>query len=453
MATVFGNDWSETINALDGVTNGADTIFGFGGNDSIFGLGGNDLIKGGGGADAINGGSGIDTAEYSDSTEAVVVSLATGQGFGGTAEGDTLTSVENLTGSAYNDWLTGDDGANVLTGMNGDDVLKGGGGADTLNGDSGNDTLKGGGGADTLNGGAGIDTASYTESGAGVFISLITDTAAYGDAEGDDLNSIENVTGSAFHDDLWGNDGANVLNGMGGNDTLKGYGGADTLLGGDGNDTLYGMDGDDILRGEAGNDTMIGGNGNDTYYVDSANDVITETGAATVDTVYTSTSFVLTAGANVEVLRTTSDSGTSNINLTGNESSQDIIGNNGNNEITGGLGNDELTGNGGNDTFIFNSALDGTYNVDEITDFNQANDFIALDDAIFGAIQTDAGHYLTGNEFYVGAAAHDADDRIIYNAATGALYYDADGNGAGAAVQFATLDPGMALVNDDFIIV
>ena len=47
-------------------------------------------------------------------------------------------------------------------------------------------------------------------------------------------------------------------------------------------------------------------------------------------------------------------------------------------------------------------------------------------------------------------AAADADDRIIYDPTTGALYYDPDGNGGGAAVQFATLAPGLALENDNF---
>jgi len=67
MATVYGTNNSETINASDGVTNGADTIFGYFGNDTTFGLGGNDEILGGVGADTINGGSGTDTANYSDS--------------------------------------------------------------------------------------------------------------------------------------------------------------------------------------------------------------------------------------------------------------------------------------------------------------------------------------------------------------------------------------------------
>jgi serralysin len=293
MANVFGTDNAETLNAFDGVTNGADTIFGFGGNDIIFGLGGNDEIKGGGGADAINGGSGTDTANYSDSAEGVVVSLVSGEGFGGTAEGDSLTSIENLTGSAHDDFLVGNDGNNVLAGLEDNDILKGGGGSDTLYGDSGNDTLKGGGGADILNGGSGIDTASYAESSAGVIVLLITDTAAGGDAEGDELNSIENVTGSAHADDLWGNDGVNVLRGNDGNDSLKGFGGADTIYGGDHNDTLWGMDGNDTLRGENGVDTLIGGAGRDNLYGGASADVFrwdntNETGltAGTADVIW-----------------------------------------------------------------------------------------------------------------------------------------------------------------------
>ena len=79
------------------------------------------------------------------------------------------------------------------------DHLKGGGGDDTLNGDNGNDVLKGGGGEDILNGGAGIDTADYYWSAAGVTVYLINDTASDGEAQDDDLNSIENFSGSG-HD-------------------------------------------------------------------------------------------------------------------------------------------------------------------------------------------------------------------------------------------------------------
>jgi Ca2+-binding RTX toxin-like protein len=270
MATVYGTNASETLNIFDGVTNGADTIWGYGGNDDIFGWGGNDVIIGGSGADDINGGSGV------------TVSLISNTGSGGYAQGDTLTSIENLTGSWYDDFLIGNDGNNVLAGLGGNDILKGGGGADTLYGDSGNDTLKGGGGADTLNGGSGIDTANYFDSSAGVFVSLYNDVAANGDAEGDELNSIENVTGSAYHDDLWGSDGVNVLNGGAGNDTLKGFGGNDTINGGTDNDTLYGMDGLDTMNGGAGTDTLIGGASGDRMTGGANADTFTFTSMADI---------------------------------------------------------------------------------------------------------------------------------------------------------------------------
>jgi Ca2+-binding RTX toxin-like protein len=257
MAIVAGTNSSETVDARDGVSNDADEIRARGGADRIFGLGGDDFIKGGGGADTIDGGIGSDTASYSDSAVGVLVSLITGLGFAGTAEGDHLTNIENLSGSAHDDMLIGDDDANILFGDGGHDFLEGGGGADALMGSSGNDTLKGGGGADFLDGGSGVDTATYADSSAGVFVSLYDDIAAGGHAEGDDLIFIENVTGSAYHDDLWGDNNANTLKGNDGDDTLKGYGGADTLDGGDGNDTLYGMDGADTLKGGNGNDTFV----------------------------------------------------------------------------------------------------------------------------------------------------------------------------------------------------
>jgi serralysin len=89
-----------------------------------------------------------------------------------------------------------------------------------------------------------------------VAVLLNYDDAAGGDAEGDELNNIENVTGSSHDDHLWGTDDANVLNGMNGNDSLKGFGGADTLLGGNGDDQIYGMGGTDVLTGGAGADAF-----------------------------------------------------------------------------------------------------------------------------------------------------------------------------------------------------
>ena len=85
-----------------------------GDDDTLIGGEGNDTLIGGAGADSLDGGAGIDTADYSGSESGVTVDLSAGTGTGGDAEGDTLTSIENVTGSAHNDTLTGDAGANTL---------------------------------------------------------------------------------------------------------------------------------------------------------------------------------------------------------------------------------------------------------------------------------------------------------------------------------------------------
>jgi glucose/arabinose dehydrogenase/uncharacterized protein (DUF2141 family) len=108
-----------------------DVLRGLGGNDMLFGGSSNDTLAGGPGADLLNGGPGIDTADYSSSAAAVNVNLQTGLGFGGDAQGDILISIENITGSSFNDMLIGDGGPNTLTGGGGNDTIDGMGGSDT----------------------------------------------------------------------------------------------------------------------------------------------------------------------------------------------------------------------------------------------------------------------------------------------------------------------------------
>jgi Ca2+-binding RTX toxin-like protein len=370
-------DWLEgdnTVNVLSG-SDGDDTLLGFGDADSLSGGDDNDTLNGGGGADYLDGGEGNDTATYIDSDQGVFVSLTDGTGWGGDARGDTLVRIENLTGSDHNDDLEGDDGANVLNGLAGDDELEGRAGADILNG------------------GAGSDTASYYHSAAGVFVSLLADTAAGGDAAGDDLNSIEHLVGSAHADVLSGNNNGNVIGGEDGNNWLYGYGGADTLVGGDDTDMLFGMDGADLLKGAGGADTLVGGSGgdtmmgsggDDTYFVDDVADVVTEyAGEGTFDRVRTSVTYSLAAGSEVEVLEAAIPAGTTAINLVGNEYNNIIVGNAGGSVIAGGAGLDTLYGNDGADLFVWNaitemgSTLDA--NSDTLADFNPlTGDLIAL---------------------------------------------------------------------------
>jgi Ca2+-binding RTX toxin-like protein len=263
--TIFGTDLPETIDASDGVTSQGDTISEYGGGDFLYGLGGDDWLKGGGGADRLDGGPDTDTADYSDSPAGVTVDLSYSlMGSGGTAEGDTLFSIENLIGSRYGDYLIGSFAANYLSGGRGNDELRGSLGTDTLIGGAGDDELEGGEHADILNGGADVDTVSYYFSRAGVSVDLGRGTGRFGEAEGDTLIDIENVTGSSHDDVLVGSDVANRLVDNFGYDDLYGFGGADTLIGGSHNDTLDGGSNVDAA-GAWGYDTLRGGVGADTF--------------------------------------------------------------------------------------------------------------------------------------------------------------------------------------------
>ncbi|WP_441279892.1 Ig-like domain-containing protein [Bradyrhizobium sp. 63_E2_N1_3] len=201
---------------INGTGNGVDNV--------IVGNSGNNILVGLGGADTLDGGQGTDTATYTASGTGVNVSLATGQGSGGDAQGDILANIENLTGSQFNDLLEGDAGNNVLAG------------------------------------GAGIDTVSYAHASAGVTVSLAVTSAqnTFG-AGSDTLTGFENLTGSAYNDVLTGSSAADVLTGGGGNDVLNGGGGADTLDGGAGADRLTGGAGNDSFKfnfGEANGDVV-----------------------------------------------------------------------------------------------------------------------------------------------------------------------------------------------------
>ncbi|WP_414471691.1 hypothetical protein [Microvirga sp. M2] len=152
-----------------------------------------------------------------------------------------------------------------------------------------------------------------------------------------------------------------------------------------------------------------------------------------------------TAGSNTITGTSVSDA---MFGLGGNDT---LGGSAGNDTLNGGTGKDVLTGGAGRDTFVFNTALNSRTNVDRITDFRPVDDTIKLENGVFRGL-TRTGT-LSKAAFHVGAAAHDGDDRIIYNKTTGALLYDADGNGKGAALQFATLSKGLAVTNLDFVVI
>lgn len=134
-----------------------------------------------------------------------------------------------------------------------------------------------------------------------------------------------------------------------------------------------------------------------------------------------------------------------------------LVGGGGNDRLDGGSGNDRLYGKGGadiltgglgRDIFVFDTAIAG--GVDRITDFSAVDDTIRLENAVFTGLPSGS---LAAAAFYIGSAAHDASDRIIYNQATGEVSFDPDGTGSAAAHVFVQLTPGSALSNADFSIV
>jgi Ca2+-binding RTX toxin-like protein len=128
-----------------------------------------------------------------------------------------------------------------------------------------------------------------------------------------------------------------------------------------------------------------------------------------------------------------------------------ISGGSGHDTLAGGLSNDRLTGGSGNDLFVFDTKLSSSSNLDTITDFKRVDDSFQLENAIFKKL-TKVGT-LNKSFFAVSSKAKDKNDYIVYDKATGALSYDADGSGKGAAVKFAQVTKGTVLGYNDFLII
>jgi Ca2+-binding RTX toxin-like protein len=222
------------------------------------------------------------------------------------------------------------------------------------------------------------------------------------------------------------------------------------LTGNELNNEIYGNNGANMLNGGGGaGDYLVGWGGDDTYLIFTGGEIVVENVNGGRDVVYSTVSYALAAGTSVEVLSTNSIAGTNAIDLTGNELGQEVYGNNGANTLNGGGGGDYLAGFGGADSFAFTTAL-GSGNVDHLADFSAVDDTILLENAVFTGLANGA---LAAGAFVAGAAAADADDRIVYNSATGQVFFDADGNGAGAQILFATVNAGTVLTASDFMVI
>lgn len=303
---------------------------------------------------------------------------------------------------------------------------------------------------DTVDGLAGIDTISVQSSYPTSYFTLaasadgvLTMTVASGTMKFVNFDKIE----------FAGNKVVNL--GTAGNDTITGTAYNDAFL--------YGIGGNDKIDGGTGADVMYGGAGNDTYVVDNAGDKPTELAGAGTDLVQSSIDYVL--GANLENLTLTGAAlkGTGNAlanTITGNAANNVLSGAAGNDSLDGGAGNDKIfaglgldtmKGGTGNDIFVFNT-VPSAANADKILDYNAAADTIQIENGVFTGLGAATG-VIAATKFYIGAKAHLATDRMIYNQVTGALYYDADGTGASQQVLVATLTTHPAITKADIVII
>ena len=426
----------------------------FAGNDTFIGSSDLDDIYGGTGDDTINGADGNDVL-------------------------DGQAGKDLIRGGAGDDSIYGGEGIDTLHGDAGDDVLYGGSSADIIYGDAGNDEIHAEGGNNTLYGGTGDDTFFISGNESNTFVggdgydtvylhgpiavsSLILDKASgveelnfgkYGffdpfaisGTSGDDvfdLSGIKVVTSQQKSISLAGGDDryvggeiANYVDGGIGNDSISGGGGADSLIGGEGNDHLIGGAGGDSLDGGAGSDRVLYTTAKAGVTVSLINASINR-GDARGDT-YTSIENI--SGSTFDDF------------LYADNASNVINAGAGNDLIKSYAGNDTVSGGAGSDTFVFNSSLNGTTNVDTITDFATV-DTIQLENGIFTALMT-LGTLGAGAFKNLAVGSIDSNDRILYSG-SGKLYYDADGSGnAFGLVKFAELSGVPNLTAADFFVI
>jgi serralysin len=465
--TLKGNQANNTLTG----NAGADSLFGFDGNDTLVGGLGNDSLDGGAGTDycVVNATFASCTVTYDANTQTYLL-------VNGTYGSDTLKNIEFITFSdgtrnianlttpvsdTTAPTLTGftpaDNASAVATGANlvltfSESVIAGAGNV-VIHATDGTviATIAANSGLVSIaNNVVTINPASDLLAGTGYYVTI--DANAFTDSSSNAYAGITDATSFNFTtlsnvvvgQTINGNSAVNTLTGTAGNDTINGLAG---------NDTINGLDGNDAIDGGTGADKMYGGSGNDTYTVDNISDFVSENASAGTDTVRSSVSFTL--GANIENLTLTGSSsitGTGNdlANIiTGNSTANTLSGNGGNDTLNGLGGKDTLTGGAGQDTFMFTTTL-GSTNIDTIKDFVVVDDTIVLSTSIFKALSIGS---LSASDFVIGSKALDASDRIFYNSSTGALYYDADGSGSGAAVQFALLSKNLAITAADFLLV
>ncbi|HEY5723590.1 MAG TPA: calcium-binding protein [Allosphingosinicella sp.] len=480
-----------------------DDFQGQGGNDTFYlQQGGDDRAGGGNGddtfyfgnaytsADRVDGGAGNDrlvlqgrygnlqlNAQSLVNVETILLLTASNNAFGGSGPNSTFYSIKSVDANvaagssllvdgrqlAANEYLNFDGSAE----SDGSFFLYGGAAVDTLTGGAGRDTLDGGTGNDTLAGGANDDiyfvdhpADIVNEAVGGGNFDAVYSRVNYVLRAGSEVELLA-ATGLGLGQAiaLTGNEFSQSLVSGSGNDDLNGGGGADFLTANAGNDRL---------NGGTGIDQMNGGAGNDIYFVDNLSDTVVELAGGGTDSVYASTTYQLSGGAEVELLATTGLTPGQAITLFGNDFAQSIIGasgddtllgfggndslvgNEGADILDGGAGNDGLRGDAGADIFRFVSVSDSTGAGDNIFDFLSGTDKIDLSQ-IDANTNVDGNHAFTfiGGNAFSGTAA---ELRVESSGGLVNVYGDVNGDGAADLIIHLYNTGGVMPVAGDFVL-
>ena len=546
--TILGFAGNDTITTVVSATGAPEAAYGGGGNDTLngstgrdrlYGDVGNDSLLGGGGQDSLYGGLGNDTLSVSGtghsvlkgdqgndlitgaqaSTAADVTTFASNQtkwftqySYGGdgndTIVGGVGVASDNhaLWGGTGNDSITAATSGAAVNGINAQNHLYGELGNDTLTGSATvgvKDTMTGGLGADVITGGAtgaANETTSYLLSSAAVQVNLALGTAqvSTGDASGDVITLVGNVTGSKFADTLTGTTGGNIINGGLGSDTIDAGGtstnisagtlntGNDSVNGGESADRIFLHNGSQVYVAGVSGDTINGGNGSDTL------DFSKVSGAVTADMSLGTFSGTAGGGSMISIEKLVGTDYNDTFTAVGGGT---VSAGNGADTIfsaTSGSGKDFLIGGQGADRFDLTATSTADYvqiggtslasaGIDSIfgfastqgdkiqislTDYSSlglgavaaigsagvANSTVDLGvgptagilNGTYNALGKLASYSLNVSDVIVGTAATGTHAQFFLDITTSAtvntLKYDADGAGVGAAVTVATFD-------------
>lgn len=426
----------------------ADTLIGNSGNNNLSGGAGNDVLSGGAGNDTLDGGTGTDTLFggtggdlYIIDSLADVVTELTGEGTDTIQSAIAYTLMANvevlsLTGSADID-ATGTSSADTLIGNSGNNSLNGGAGDDVLVGGAGSDTLSGGADNNTMSGGAGDDLYTVIMSSdvivelAGEGIDTVQSSTSYtlsSNVEVLSLTGVANINGTGSDDanTLIGNTGNNTLSGDAGDDVINGGAGSDSLSGGAGNDTLDGGADNDSLIGDAGNDSLISGDGADTLIGGADNDTL--------------------------------DGGIGNDQMSGGDGDDRLYGGDGVDYLRAGAGSDLIEGGAGADTIHYRTGDFGVgVGLDTIVGFVSGTDTLAFQIPALPAGSLNSAQFII-DPASTGSGGNNGSGTFFLTNWNGTgydgnnyMWFDADGNGAGAG--FIIVNLGTATVSNADIVI